>query len=68
MNGYMYRAGTAGFYRYFMVAIADQEEALIAITDFLGDTDEPLESRPIPEGVIKFVGLSPGDIREWVLG
>jgi len=64
----MFRTALDGQHRYYMVAISDEVEAKAAMTEFLYDDIPGLECRALPAAVLMFVGLTQGEIREWVLG
>lgn len=68
MDGFMFRTVLGDQHRYYMVAIGNEADAKDAITDFLNNDVPGLECRTLPASVLKFFGLSKGDIREWVLG
>lgn len=68
MDGFMFRTVLGDQHRYYMVAISDEAEARAEIVEFLDSEVPGLECRTLPATVLGFVGLSKGDIREWVLG
>lgn len=67
MNGHMYRVGSdPDGYRWFVAAISDVSVADLKIAEMCPDED--FNSKPLPEGLPRFMGVPDGEVLPWVVG
>jgi hypothetical protein len=65
--GRMIRVG-AQSYRFFIVLIANQTEAELALRERLGQSDERMKSQLLPSRVFEWMNMEAGEIRECHVG
>lgn len=68
MTGFMFKViDDPSTVRWYLVAIGNYSGAEMRVRAIVGNSVE-LDSRPMPQGVFEFLGMSAGQVLQWSIG